>query len=146
MPLQLQVNDGPETARTQVITWDPDVYAETADARKRRAELEQQGFKVSKESDGEVVLDPPLRPENMNVFRVLSDAGDDRIVWDRTCPQQVKEAYQKFKELLKAGYTAFVVLASGKKGHKITEFDPSLQEILMAKGTEIMMVPKTVPG
>lgn len=143
MPLQL---GGLETTRPQVVTWDPEVNDQVTEARQRVASLIAQGYQKRKDEDGEVVLDPPPKGDNINVFRVLSQNGDDRIVWDRTDPLQVKEAFRKFKELLKKGYTAFTVLANGKRGHKITEFDPGLMEILMAKGTEVLMVPKTVPG
>lgn len=47
--------------------------------------------------------------------------------------------------LLKKGYTAFAMLASGKRGHKITDFDPALQEILFSN-REVLLVPPTIPG
>lgn len=150
MPLQL---GGHETERPRVLTWDPEVPTQVEEAVKTRHELELQGFQPrglkpyqTWLDKGELVLDPPPKPANQNVMRILSQNGDDRVVWDRTCPDQVKEAFKKFKELLKKGYTAFVVLASGERGHKISEFDPGLQEILLQEGTELVMVPKTVPG
>lgn len=135
MPLQL---GGIETERPQVITWDPSVGDQVMEADSRVADLVTQGYKVRKTNGCSVTLDPPPLDPNIGVFRILSQNGDDRVVWDRTIPAQVKDAYKKFKELMKKGYTAYATLASGKKGHKITEFDPGLQEILL--------VPTTVPG
>lgn len=143
MPLQL---GGLETTRPQVVTWDPEVNAQVTEARQKIAELVAQGYREKQVDEGEVVLDPPPKAPTTNVMRILSQNGDDRIVWDRTNAAQVKEAFLKFKELIKKGYTAFATLANGQKGHKITEFDPGLMEILLSKDTEILMVPKTVPG
>lgn len=148
MALQL---GGIETERPRVLTWDPEVADQVNEAIKARIELEQQGFRPREAQpewtqEGELVLDPPPRPENMNVMRILSQNGDDRVVWDRTSPSQVREAFTKFKELLAQGYAAFTVLAGGRRGHKLTEFDPGLEEILMSKDVELVMVPKTVPG
>lgn len=135
MPLML---GGPETERSQLITYDPAVAAEVKEALDRRTRLLEQGYRLKQESPGEVLLDPPPKDPNVGVFRVLSQNGDDRIVWDRTVAAQVKEAFKVFKELLAKGYSAYVVLASGRKGHKVTEFDPSFEEVLM--------VPATCPG
>lgn len=142
MPLQL---GGVETARPQIITFNPEVAAEVRDALNRRAKLERQGFRVKKEDSGEILLEPPPSGPSIHVFRILSQDGDERLVWDRLDPKQVKEAFVKFKELLKKGYTAFCVLASGQRGHKITDFDPGLQEILLTN-KEVLLVPPTIPG
>ena len=142
MPLQL---GGNETKRPQVVVWDPSIYAETQDAMKRKNELLKQGFQVRSTEDGEIVLDPPDRDPNIGVFRILSQNGDDRVIWDRRIPSQVKEAFIKFKEFINKGYTAYVVNRAGEKSHKIEEFDPSLQEILL-QAAEVILVPRTVPG
>ncbi|APU88919.1 hypothetical protein Rctr197k_113 [Virus Rctr197k] len=142
MPLQL---GGVETSRPAIVTWDPKVAAEVADAVKQRIALVAQGFKLRDEKEGEAVFDPPPTGPNIHVFRILSQNGDERVVWDRLDPKQVKEAYAKFKELVAKGYTAFATLASGKRGHKITEFDPGLEEVLLAS-KEVLFVPSTIPG
>jgi len=135
MPLNL---GGVETSRPQLITWNPAIAQEAKEAIEKRTALIAEGFIPTKESAGEIHLDPPPRGPDIGVFRVLSQNGDDRIVWDRNNPKQVKEAYAKFKDLMAKGYTAYATLGSGKKGHKITEFDPGLQEIIC--------VPNTMPG
>lgn len=142
MPLQL---GGVATERPQLIMYNPAIAAEVKDALARKAKLERQGFITKREEPGEVHLEPPPTGPSIHVFRILSQDGDERIVWDRLDPKQVKEAFNKFKELVKKGYTAFAMLASGQRGHKITEFDPSLQEVLLSS-KEVLLVPPTVPG
>lgn len=152
MPLQL---GGVETARRQRVPWNPDIPAEGLDAANRIKELRSQGFVVVQEEDGEVTLDPPKRDPNVGVFRILSQNGDDRVIWDRRDKHQVKEAFQKFKELMQEGYTAYVTSNDGSRGHRITEFDPGLEEIILGtdlgngqrgQAGEVVCVPKTVPG
>jgi len=135
MPLQL---GDASTDRPHIVTWDPEVYEQVADARKQIKDLEAQGYVRGAYAPGEVVLQPPERNPNIGVFRVLSQNGDDRIVWDRTDPAQVREAYTKFNALIAKGYAAYATHSDGRKGHKIDLFDPGLQEIIL--------VPGTVPG
>ena len=135
--MPLQFGDA-STDRNQMIVFDHTVADQVADAVRRKDALVHAGYVVRSERPGEIALDAPARDPHMGVFRVLSDNGDDRIVWDRRDPKQVKEAFKKFKDFLKKGYTAFVTLASGKPGHKIEDFDPGLEEIVL--------VPSTVPG
>lgn len=135
MPLSL---GDASTERPHVITFDPASPAESKEAKDTMDRLVERGFKINKESYGEVTLIPPPRNPNEGVFRVLSENGDDRIVWDRTKPSQVREAFDKFKDFLKRGYTAYASLISGKKGHKLDDFDPGLEEVIL--------VPSTMPG
>lgn len=135
MPLVL---GGVETARPQTIVWDNVIPAEVVEAQQRISELKTQGFVLRTMEEGEAVLDPPPKDPNIGVFRILSDKGDERLVWDRRSGPEVKDAYKKFGELLKKGYTAYAVDMAGDRGHKITEFDPALEEIIL--------VPGTVPG
>lgn len=133
------------TERPQLIVFDPNIAAEREDAEKREKMLVRQGFKVRSRRRGKVTLAPPRRGETIRVLRVLTDNGDDRIVWDRTKPAEVRDAFKKFKELLKKGYRAYATTSGGKKGHRIDEFDPGLQEILFRE-KEVTLVPPTVPG
>lgn len=142
MPLSL---GGIETERPQLIVYDPDVAAEVKEALEKRTKLLKQGFLLRTEGPGKIQLDPPPSGPNVRVFRVLSKEGDERIVWDRRDPNQVREAFAKFKEFIAKGYTAFAVRAGGKRGHKITEFDPGLEEILLSE-KEVVLVPPTLPG
>lgn len=142
MPLNL---GGVETARPQTVTWDPYLYDQLTEARKRIDSLTKQGFILEYEEEGEARLLPPDRDPNIGCFRILSDNGDDRVIWDRRIPKQVKEAFKKFKELMKKGYSAYATTSDGSRGHKITEFDPSLEEIVLG-AKEAILLPKTAPG
>lgn len=133
------------TERPQVLVFDHKIDAERIDAEKREQMLLRQGFKVRRRAKGKVTLIPPPRGETIHVFRVLTDNGDDRIVWDRSKPAEVRDAFKKFKELLGKGYRAYVTVAGGKRGHRIDDFDPGLQEVLF-KEKEVTLVPPTVPG
>jgi hypothetical protein len=135
MPLQL---GGVETMRPQVVTWDPNSYDQVMEAHKRISSLIDKGFELDNGADGEARLTPPKKDPHIGVFRILNQNGDDRVIWDRREPSEVKEAYKKFKELLTKGYVAYAATSDGRKGHKITEFDPGLEEIIL--------VPHTKPG
>lgn len=144
MPLKL---GGVETERPCIIPYNPAVAAEAKEALDKMMQLIAEGYRLTHKEEGEIRLAPPPIDPNLCFFRILSQNGDDRIVWDRRKPDEVREAFAKFKELLAKGYTAYAVLSSGKRGHKITEFDPSLEEILMSKSVkEVVMVPATMPG
>jgi len=152
MPLQL---GGVETARRQIVLWNPEAPEEHKDSKERIEKLISQGFILKNETDGEVVLDPPNRDADIGCFRILSQNGDDRVIWDRREKNQVKEAFNKFKELMKKGYTAYATRNDGSRGHRITEFDPGLEEIILGAigiggkrgpAGEAVLVPKTVPG
>lgn len=134
MPLAL----GPDTERAQTVVFDPAVAAEAAQAAATRDRLLRQGFRLTTEEAGCFRLAPPPRGPHCLVFRTMTDNGDDRVVWDRTDPAQVKEAYAKYTELTGKGYTPYAVGSDGKKAHRIDAFDPGLSEILF--------VPSTKPG
>jgi len=142
MPLEL---GGVETARPQIVTWDPTSIDQKLDATKTIDMLERQGFTIEYLEEGEAKLVPPPKDPNIGCFRILSDNGDDRVVWDRRIPEQVKEAFKKFKELLAKGFTAYATTSDGNRGHRITEFDPGLEEIILGAG-EAILVPKTKPS
>lgn len=138
----LQLADA-STERPKQIQWDPTIPQDWEDAEKTIKKYRDQGFTLravagNLEKGGVAVMDPPARDPNLILFRVLSDEGDTRLVWDRREPDQVKEAYVRFKEMLDKGYTAFAIRSDGKKGSRLEEFDPLHEEILM--------VPRTMPG
>lgn len=71
-------------------------------------------------------------------MKILSQSGDDRLVWDCDNSKEALKARSKFNELLEKGYIAYSVDVKGKKNRRITEFDVEAEEILM--------VPKTTKG
>ena len=70
-----------------------------------------------------------------SVMKILSDKGDERLVWDKENGREAKEAKAKFEELLKKNYLAFSVDSKGQKNRKISEFDIDSEEILMVPPT-----------
>jgi hypothetical protein len=149
MPLMLNT---PETARPKRIVWDPKSTTDAYEAGLKTGELLKQGWTPTtslgdSEALGEMVMVPPQKDANMGVMRVLDESGDSRIVWDRRDKNQVKEAFAKFKDFIVKGYRAYVVRSDGSKGSRLDEFDPLLEEIMVGKRPEeIVMVPATVPG
>ena len=135
MPLQL---GGVETERPKLITWDTECSTQSKEAQEEIQRLKKQGFKTNTVESGWVQMSPPPKPANLGVMRILSKNGDDRLTWDRGNPGEIKDAYKKFKDFVKKGYQAFAVMATGGKGHKLDDFDPLMEEIIM--------VPGTVPG
>lgn len=69
------------------------------------------------------------------VMKILSDKGDDRVVWDRNKGKEAKEAKAKFAELLGKGYKAYSVDESGNKKTRIEEFDVDAQEVILVPPT-----------
>jgi len=66
-------------------------------------------------------------------FRVLNEqAGDDRIVWDRMDPEQIKDAAKLFDKLLQEGQTPYAVNIDSQvdMNRQLTSFDPHLEEIV----------------
>ena len=55
---------------------------------------------------------------------ITGGPGHLRIIWSKLIPEQLKEARDKFYELLDQGYTMFAVLANGQQsGRKILSFE-----------------------
>ncbi len=134
--MALQLGDA-STSRPEVVVFDPDDAMQTADATAKAHALEAQGYRLRQRARGKMLYDPPARNVHCGLFRILSQNGDDRVVWDRRDPGQVREAHAKFTELMQRGYTAYAVVR-GKRSHKLDHFNPSLEEVLF--------VPKSVPG
>lgn len=138
MPLCLQ----PSSERTQRILWDPDDERQLDDAFDRIDKLTRRGFRAvgGSLSSGELVLAPPQRPPDTGLLRIISENGDDRIVWSRRVAAEVREAYDKFKELIDKGYRAYAIGNDGRRGHEIYSFDPMVEECLLVP------TGKLVPG
>jgi hypothetical protein len=57
------------------------------------------------------------------VFTTLSPEGDERLVWDASDPDQVKEALQIFDGYMDKGYLAFLIDDQGRQGEMINSTD-----------------------
>ena len=143
MPLNLDAS----TERPKQIQWDPTLEHDWEEADKRIRELRNQGFTLravggTLRERGVAFMEPPKRDPNTILFRVLSEDGDTRLVWDRRDPKQVREAAAKFKEYRDQGYTIYAVRRDGSKGSKMEDFDPLDEEAV----AEAVVVPHTMPG
>jgi len=76
-----------------------------------------------------VALATPAHSGN-RLMKILCEAGDERLVWDREKGQEAKQAKDKFLDLLKKGYSAYSVDTKGHKNRRIEEFDVEAEEIL----------------
>lgn len=66
----------------------------------------------------------------MGLLKVMGPTkGDETITWDPEDKESTDKAAAQFKEKIDAGFKAYRV--EKKKGEPITEFDPSLKEILL---------------
>lgn len=138
MPLCFETYAAPP----QRILWDPTVSAEREEALAKLVELRRQGFSIINGSvgEGEIELHPPPRPPDTGLMRIMSQNGDDRIIWSRRAANEVREAYDKFKELIEKGYRAYAILSDGSRGHELYDFDPVIEECLL------IPTGKLVPG
>lgn len=66
-------------------------------------------------------------------LQIMGLEGDEKLTWDHSDDFQIKKARDRFNELLKKGYKAFVSkdMAGTKKGEQITEFDPTAERLIM---------------
>lgn len=63
---------------------------------------------------------------------VLDETGDTRLIWEEGNQVEIDAAKRMFDDLRKKGYVAYSVNKKGDKGEVITEFDPSLEKLILA--------------
>ena len=127
------------------VVWDATKIKQIDEAKKTILKYRRAGYPVRK-SDGtlmerfhpnleEVTIIAEPIPRKKNVLKLLTENGDDRIVWDKDNGREAMQAKKKFEEFLKKGYKAFSVDEQGNRSRKITEFDVDAEEILMTPPT-----------
>lgn len=90
--------------------------------------------------------------QGKTVLTVLCGKGDDRLVWDAADPEQVKEAIEKFDEMMGKGYVAFLVDERGKQVGQVNKADwkkksvRQAEELLFKEPREVQMVAPVVGG
>lgn len=128
------------------IIWDSKSLKQIDQAKKIIMEYKKAGYMILK-ANGEIMerWSPHLEEVIIktkrifgHILKILTEKGDDRIIWDKENGSQAKEAKGRFTKLIGQGYMAFSVDNKGKKNRRIYEFDVDAEEILM--------VPKTVKG
>ncbi len=70
---------------------------------------------------------------DMGTMAVMGGAGDTKIIWDSTKPEEVDNARRSFDDLRKKGYLAFRVTGEkGDKGQQIYNFEPNAEKLILA--------------
>lgn len=132
-----------DVALDRRVVWDSSRLREIDEAKTIIMEHKRAGHVILK-GDGTVMerFHPSLQEVIIkatkivrSVMKILDVTGDTRITWDKENGKEALEAKQKFQDLLKQGYKAYSVTASGNKGRRIEEFDVDAQEILMIPET-----------
>lgn len=128
------------------IVWNPTRLKEVDEAKAMIMQWKRLGHKIVlangnlmerfRPALGEVII--KVEKTGKKVLKILSEKGDERIIWDKENGREALQAKNKFQELIKKGHTAYSVDVKGKRNRPITEFDVEAEEILM--------VPKTVKG
>lgn len=135
-----------ELVMDQRIVWNRSRLKEIDEAKKIIMKYKRLGHEILK-ADGAIMdrFNPALEEVLIktkiiakHIMKILTDKGDERLVWDKDNGPEAKQAKKKFLELLKKGYKAFSVDARSEKNKRIKEFDIDAEEILM--------VPQTVRG
>ena len=67
----------------------------------------------------------------MGELRVMDLSGDTKVIWDPENEDEVEAAEAQFDTLMDKGFLAFEVGKNGRKGKKITKFDPEAGKIIM---------------
>lgn len=64
-------------------------------------------------------------------LRILCPEGDRRIVWRKESLSEINEAKKVFRDAIASGHLAYKAEPGGQKGKKISEFDPTAEEIVL---------------
>lgn len=94
------------------------------------AEIEKEEVKALIEDEIPHIGTPPC----VIRFRIQDATGDteeERLNWSSRIPQQMKEAQDRFYELLDKGYKLFAIKIGGKRSQvPMLRFDPYAEEIM----------------
>jgi hypothetical protein len=66
-------------------------------------------------------------------FASLDEQGHSEVEWDTDDPISIEAARKKFQDLTRSGRVAFELDDSGKKGRKLTEFDPKVRRMVVTR-------------
>jgi len=68
----------------------------------------------------------------MSELRIMDkDAGDLKVIWDKTNADEVEAAENQFDSLIKKGFIAYSVDKKGETGKVVRKFDPDAEKIIM---------------
>lgn len=125
------------------IVWDKLSLKQIDEAKSQYRKYRAEGYEIVSTEGKPIERFNPMQEEIVvrakkifkKVLKILSEKGDERIVWDRDNGREAKEAKGKFQEFLKKGYKAYSVDNKGNKNRRIEEFDVDAEEILMIPPT-----------
>jgi len=117
------------------LNFDPHSKEQEHEARDERDILLAQGWMLNEQGTGFFKMTPPAQPTNKGVLRILTENGDDLVVWDRNILDEIREAKRQFDDYIKRGYKAFAMKLRGEKGVRLDQFDPSLEQIILTPST-----------
>ena len=126
------------------IVWDKTHIKQIDQAKELFRSFKKEGYVTTLEDKKTVVkkFNPMLetivvlsKKAKGHLMKILTEKGDERLVWDMDSGSEAKQAKNKFYELIKKGYKAYSVDRKGEKNRRITEFDVEAEEILMIPET-----------
>jgi len=78
-----------------------------------------------------VLDDNETIPPESCVFRVMSEKGDTRIVWNKKNIPEINDAKKTFQDLIAQGMVPHRVGINGKAtSEEMSEFDPTAEEVI----------------
>jgi hypothetical protein len=66
-----------------------------------------------------------------HVMNIADPTGHTSISWDENNEGEVELARNAFNDAIKKGYQAFKTRLTGGRGERMTEFDPTAEEMLL---------------
>lgn len=69
---------------------------------------------------------------------IMDSSGHKQLTWNMDSPDEVKMARETFDHLIETGYFAFASKKKMEAKHLISEFNPTMEELIM--------VPRNVGG
>ena len=66
-----------------------------------------------------------------NMMCILGPEGDTKITWDPVSENEIEVARKEFDDYMTKNYSAYTVDNNGKKGVKLTSFNPFVGKIIL---------------
>ena len=138
--LERMMGEFPMNNSAMVVEWDDMSLKEIEESKKIYQTARKEGRKILDIETGKEISSfkaylkgfkiGEKELENLQFSsRIFDDSGDRRLIWDATCPDQVKEASGLFKQYLDKGWRAYVIAEDGRKGKRVYGFDHEDLEI-----------------
>lgn len=67
----------------------------------------------------------------MGSLKVLRGNLEEKYSWSPESPSEIQAAQDKFDQYIKQGFIASKIIDQGKRGVRLTKFDPDAEEIFM---------------